>query len=92
MIIWDSESEVAFYDVTEDVDYISLDEENGVFRINDYEMNGSHLTTMGFLGPAAEENAKRWDEFVSAKEAEEEGVNTDTEELIRTCFGLGDGN
>ena len=89
MIVWDSESDVRCYQANRDPNYIPFDEENGVFRIADYGATGSHLTTMGFLGPAAKENAQKWDEFVSViEEAEEMDVNMDTEKLIRTCFGL----
>ena len=86
MIIWDSESDPRCYDATEHQFFIDLGGGNGAFRLADYETTGAHYTGIGFLGPQARESAEKWDKFVG--DDDERDVNTDTERLIRACFGL----
>lgn len=94
MIIWDSESEKGFGPATEDAFYISIDGDNGILRLNDYHANGMHTTVVGFLGPKAESNAKKWDKFVGYDEENEDehptglDMNCDTEKMLKACFEL----
>jgi hypothetical protein len=90
MRIWDSESESQSHDITEDPFFIKLDDVNGVLRINDYEANGMHTTVMLFVGPDAEENSAQFDAFTESEDEETGGLslNTDTEAMIKKCFGL----
>ena len=82
MILWDSENDRGPYPATEDCFYIAIDENNGVLRLADYESTGAHTTNLGFLGPEADQNAKKWDEFEPS-----EGLKIKAE--IQECFGLG---
>lgn len=85
MFIWDSENGKSPYPVAEDAFHIALDEQNSALRISDYEANGSHTTTVGFLGPQAEQNAQKWDEFTDTTSID---LNCETKYAIKQCFGL----
>jgi hypothetical protein len=87
MKIWSGESDETVYDLTEDQFYVRIDDENGVLRINDNEANGSHMTTMLFVGPNSDKNARMWDAYV-AIDPENYDFNTNTRSMIRACFGL----
>jgi hypothetical protein len=87
--VWDSESENSGYDITEDPFYVKLDGENGVFRVRDYEADGSRTTVMLFIGPDSDKNSQKWDDFVCCEDENEcPDINCETEAEIRRCFDL----
>ena len=86
--VWDSESERSGYDIAEDPFYVKLDNENGVFRVQDYGASGSHTTVMLFIGPNSDKNSQKWDSFVCCEdESESPDINCETDAEIKRCFG-----
>lgn len=90
MKIWDSESD-ELCDYKEDEGYIEIDKDNGVLILTNYELTGSHTTTLMFVGPNEDANARKWAKWVERHDGGDDGdeynINTDTEEAIKSCFG-----
>jgi hypothetical protein len=86
--IWDSESgEVG--DVSEDRCHVRLDDENGILILANDDL-GQRTIALGFLGPKAEDNAKKWQAwFKEHDDAEGDfhcAVCTETTKHILDCF------
>ena len=89
-VIWDIESddELPYHCAKTDHAYIAIDSNNGVLRLNDYDLNGSHGTSMLFIGPKADDNAAKFETAIEAEGEEGLDMNCDTVKLIKKCFGL----
>ncbi len=99
MHIWDSETNAKNQVVAihEDHAFCPIDNENGILRLNDYSLNGMHVTSLLFVGPNSENLAVRWHKFVQNECFDETGdevgdldLNCDTTKLIEKFIKLGE--
>ena len=92
MFIWDSEAENTVGPIEKDVAHIKIgdDKGNGALVLADYELTGSCTQSVLFYGPEAEQNAKKWDNWIFPDDeeiAEDRGnMLDDCVKALNLCF------